>query len=251
MQPLFEPAPAPPPLEVFMLGMVDFDDAQRLQRRLVYDLGDRPEGGAAVVLCEHPPTISVGRSGSRIHIAPDDHTLRSMGVKVYWVNRGGGVVLHLPGQLSAYVSMSLDRLGLNVQGYLDRLHESVVGVLDEFDLSGTTRPDVPGVFLGHARVATVGVAVTRWIAYHGLTLNVGPFLEPFDEIIDEPGIGSLPLRQTSMESRRQRSAPMPKVREALLRRLESVFCLSRHHVYTHHPLIRRKVVAHVYAPSPG
>ena len=56
-------SPQPPPLEVYMLGLVDFDDAQQLQRRLVYDLGER--GGAALILCEHPPTISVGRSGSR------------------------------------------------------------------------------------------------------------------------------------------------------------------------------------------
>ena len=99
-------------------------------------------------------------------------------------------------------------------------------------------------------MATVGVAVNRWIAYHGLTLNVGPFLEPF-AIIDEPGIGSRPLRQTSMESRRQRQTPMAKVRESLIRQIESGFGLERHHLYTDHPLIRRKVFTHVYAPSPG
>src|SRR3954470_22692141 len=112
-------SPQAPPLEVYMLGVVDFDEVQRLQRRLVYDLGER--GGAALVLCEHPPTISVGRSGSRLHIGPDDDALRSLGVKVHWVNRGGGCVLHLPGQLSAYVAVSLTRLGLDVQGYLDGL----------------------------------------------------------------------------------------------------------------------------------
>ena len=89
----------PPPLEIYMLGLVDFEDAQRLQRRLVYDLGER--GGSALVLCEHPPTISVGRSGSRSHIAPDDVLLRSLGVRVHGVNRGGGCVLHRPGQLAA------------------------------------------------------------------------------------------------------------------------------------------------------
>ena len=96
----------------------------------------------------------------------------------------------------------------------------LVGVLAEFDLAGSTRPDRPGVFLGNARVASVGVAVNRWIAYHGFTLNVSTFLEPF-EVIDEPGLGPIaPLRQTSMESRRQRPAPMAKVREAVIRRVE-------------------------------
>ncbi len=239
----------PPPLEVYMLGLVDFDDAQQLQRRLVYDLGEH--GGAALILCEHPPTISVGRSGSRMHIAPDDATLRELGVGVRWVNRGGGAILHLPGQLTAYFSLALDRLGLNLQSYLSALHTAIIAVLEEFELKGTTRTDLPGVFLGQSRVATVGVAVNRWVAYHGITLNVGPYLVPFELLLDEPGIGDISLRQTSMESRRQRLTPMPKVREALTRQLEAAFGLERHHVYTHHPLIRRKVLAHAYAPTSG
>ena len=243
------PTPGPPPLEIYMLGTVDFEDAQRLQRRLVYDLGERP--GAALVLCEHPLTVSVGRSGSRIHMAPDDRALKDMGVGVRWVNRGGGCVLHLPGQLVAYFALSLDAFGLDLQHYIDGLHDAALGVLAEFDLEGTTRPDLPGVFLGGARVASVGVAVNRWIAHYGLTLNVGPFLEPFETILQEPGVGGQPLRQTSMESRRQRATPMAKVREAAIRQFERVFGLERHHVYTHHPLIRRKPLSHAYAPSPG
>ena len=70
-------SPAAPPLEVYMLGLVDFEEVQQLQRRLVYDLGER--GGGALVLCEHPPTISVGRSGSRAHIAADDDALPGWG----------------------------------------------------------------------------------------------------------------------------------------------------------------------------
>ncbi len=243
------PISEPPPLEVYLLGIVDFDDAQRLQRRLVYDLGET--GGAALILCEHPPTISVGRSGSRSHILPDDQALRTRGVCVRWVNRGGGCVLHLPGQLCVYISVPLDRLGLNVMSYVERLQQVVIDVLAEFELPGEVRPELPGVFLGYRRVASVGIAVNRWIAYHGLTLNVGPFLEPFEQILDEPGIGAYALRQTSMESRRQRPATMAKVREALIRHFEARFGLERHHLYTQHPLIRRKVLSHVYAPTPG
>jgi lipoyl(octanoyl) transferase len=238
----------PSPLEVYLLGMVDFEDAQQLQRRLVYDLGER--GSGSLVLCEHPPTISVGRSGSRNHILADDDELRGLGIKVHWVNRGGGCVLHLPGQIAGYLALPLAPLGFNLERYLSGLHRAIVGVLEEFDLEATCRPGPPGVFLGRERVATVGVAVNRWIAYHGLTLNVGPYLEPFD-LIEEPGYLGEPIRQTSMESRRQRPAPMARVRESLIRRIESAFGLEQHHVFTDHPLIRRKVFAHVYAPSPG
>jgi lipoyl(octanoyl) transferase len=231
-----------------MLGLVDFAELQVLQRRMVYDLGD--EGGAGLILCEHPPTISIGRSGSRAHIATDDEMLRGMGIRTFYVNRGGGCILHLPGQLAAYLVMPIDACGLSVQAYIDRLQAAIVSVLAEFDLSGTTRPDLPGIFSGNARIATIGIAVSRWIAYHGLTLNVGPYLELL-EVLDEPGIGQSPLRQTSMESRRQRATPMSKVRESLIRKVEEAFGLQRHHLYTDHPQIRRKVLTHVYAPSPG
>jgi lipoyl(octanoyl) transferase len=237
-----------PPLEIYTLGLVDFAEVQQLQRRLVYDLGEQE--GAVLLLCEHPPTISVGRSGSRAHIAPDDAELRAMDIKVHWVNRGGGCVLHLPGQLAAYLALPLDLFELSLQEYVDRLYTAILQVMGEFDLVGTLRPELPGVFSGESRIATVGVAVTRWIVYHGLTLNVGPYLELFD-ILDEPGIGKAPLRHTSMEARRQRHTAMSKVRETLIRRIEVVFELERHHIYTRHPLIRRKVTSHVYAPTPG
>jgi lipoyl(octanoyl) transferase len=96
----------------------------------------------------------------------------------------------------------------------------------------------------------LGIAVTRWIAYFGFTLNVGTYLDEFD-ILEEPGAAGDFLRQTSMEAVRQRPAPMARVRETLVRNLESQFGLERHHVYTDHPMIRRKAPLHVYAQSLG
>jgi len=238
----------PPPLEIYLLGLVDFEDAQRLQRRLVYDLGER--GGAALVLCEHPPTITIGRSGSRFHILANDDELRERGLAVHWVNRGGGCLLHLPGQLNGYLALPLQALGLNIRDYLDGVHNALLDTLAEFDLRGLCLSDAPGVFLGQARVGSVGVAVNRWIAYYGFTLNVGPYLKPF-ELLEEPGPMSLPLRQTSMESRRQRPAPMPRVRETLIRQVEVTFGLERHHLFTDHALVRRRARPHVYAQSLG
>ncbi len=237
-----------PPLEVYMLGEVGFLEIQQLQRRIVYDLGE--QAGAALILCEHPPTISVGRTGSRAHIAHDDLTLKALGIKVHWVNRGGGCVLHTQGQLAAYLAIPLGSMGVTLFEYLNLLNQAVVGVLAEFDLAGQIRPDLPGVFSGPARIASIGVAVSRDIAYHGLTLNVGPYLD-FFKVIQEPGIDHAPLRQTSMESRRQRPASMPRVREAMIRRLEQAFGLEQHHIYTSHPMLSRGKARSVHVPSLG
>ncbi|WP_165249944.1 lipoyl(octanoyl) transferase LipB [Paludisphaera soli] len=240
--------PAKPPLEIYLLGAVDFGEVQQLQRRLVYEHGER--GGATLLLCEHPPTLSVGRLGSRAHVAVDDAALAGMGIRTHWVNRGGGCVLHLPGQLCGYFVTPLGPAAVPAMRHVERLQDVLLSVLDEFELRGEVRHLPHGVYLGAARVASIGVAISRGIAYHGFTLNVGPYLDLFDVLV-EPGLSGSRLRQTSMESRRQRPTLMSKVREALVRQTERVFELDRHHLYTHHPRLRRKVLTHAYAPSPG
>jgi lipoyl(octanoyl) transferase len=234
---------APRPLQVYLLGQVELDAALTLQRRFAYDVGEEGRVGS-LLLCEHPTAVTVGRSGRRLHLRPDDGELAAAGVPVRWVNRGGGAVVHAPGQLNAYVVLHLERLGLSVQGLVDGLHEALREVVGDFGLTGATRPGAPGVWLGGARVATVGVAVHRWISTFGVTLNVGPYLRTMD-ILEEPGPDGGLVHQTSLESRRQRPAPMAAVRERLIGRLEERFALERHDVFTDHPLLRRKPRHHV------
>ena len=156
------PSPGAPSLEIFLFGLVDLQEVLSLQRRIVYEMGDG--GGVSLLLCEHPPTISVGRAGSRAHVVSDDDGLRALGIRTQWVNRGGGCVLHLPGQLAAYPVVPLQSCGLTLSGYLTGLHQAVLGVLDEFDLRGSVRADLPGVFLGQARVASVHLC--SWCTFH-------------------------------------------------------------------------------------
>ena len=159
------PTPQLPSLEVYMLGLVDFLEVQQLQRRIVYELGE--QGGAALIFASTRPRSAWAAPAVVLTSSPTIDMLQAMGIRVHWVNRGGGCVLHLPGQLAAYFALPLDELGLNLQGYLDRLHTAILKVLGEFDLTGSLRADLPGVFSGPARIATVGVAVSRSIAYHG------------------------------------------------------------------------------------
>ena len=236
------------PLEVFLLGEIPLDDVLRLQRRLIYDQGER--AGGALILCEHPPIITVGRSGSRAHITLDDQELREARLAVRWINRGGGCILHLPGQIAGYLVLSLDSLGLDLGRYLDLLADILTDTLAEFDLKARTWTERSGSFLNHSRVASLGIAVTRGVAYHGFTLNVGTYLSPFS-LLEEPGLEGWPLRQTSMEAQRQRAVSMPKVRESLMRHVELRLGLERHHVYTDHPLIRPKARAHAHILSLG
>src|SRR5262245_50355018 len=153
-------------LQVYLLGSVDFEAALRFQRRLLYDVSGAREQ-AILVLCEHPPIITVGRQGSRAHLFYGPDELRSRRWPVRWVNRGGGCLLHLPGQLACYPIFPLDRLGLTIPAYLEKLHQVVRGLLDDFNIPSAMRTTRPGVWAGARPLAAVGVAVRDWVGYFG------------------------------------------------------------------------------------
>src|SRR5262245_58140546 len=155
-----EPSPTPESalnvLQAYLLGTVDFEAALLLQRRLVYEIsGERSR--AALILCEHPPLITVGRQGSRGHILCEPEELRARRWRVRWVNRGGGCLLHVPGQLAIYSVVALDRFGLGLRAYLDRLQRTLLAVLADFSVEGQTHSERPGVWVGPRLIAGVGV----------------------------------------------------------------------------------------------
>src|SRR5689334_20082877 len=109
--------PRSPSLRAHLLGCVDFDAALRMQRALVFHATEGAE--PTLVLCEHPPLITVGRHGSPADIRLSTEDLLARRWAVRWVPRGGGCFLHLPGQLALYSVLSLECLGLDIPGYID------------------------------------------------------------------------------------------------------------------------------------
>ncbi len=165
-------------LQVYLLGSLPFDAAVRLQRGLVYQLSGRDAGGA-LILCEHPPLVTIGRHGSPAQLRAGPEELAARGWPVRWVSRGGGAVLHLPGQLAVYPVLPLAGLGLDVRGYLGRLHQALIALLDDFGVRAETRRDQAGVWVGSRLVAAVGVAVRQQVTTFGAWLNVDADLTLF------------------------------------------------------------------------
>jgi lipoyl(octanoyl) transferase len=233
-------------LQAYLLGSVDFEAALAFQRRLVYHVsGDRDS--AALVLCEHPPLITMGRHGSRAHLLAEPEELRSRRWQVRWVNRGGGCLLHLPGQLAVYPVLALDRLGLGVQDYLGRLQDVVVAVLDDFGVRGDTRAGQAGVWVGPRLVAAVGVAVRDWVTYYGAFLNVNPPLHPFRLVRATPfGDGVM----TSLERERRGPLRPALVRERLLEHFAARFGFLRTSLFSDHPSLSRKAANDALAARP-
>jgi len=225
-----------PTLRVYLLGLVDFEVALALQRRLVYEVsGDR--SSAALVLCEHPPLITVGRRGSWAHIRWDAKDRDAGCVPLRWVNRGGGCVLHVPGQVAIYPILALDRLGLSIGGYLERLRAAVFGLLDNFGIRGTVFPGHTGVCIQTRPIAEVGIAVRDWVTYFGAALNVNPDLGLFRRVCScVEGCGSM----TSIERERHGPLRPSLVRELLIEEVAQNFGFTKTLLFSDHPLLKRK-----------
>lgn len=223
------------PLEVHLLGVVDFDAALFLQERLVYEISGRDDALGGLLLCEHPPMVTVGREGSRADILCDPRELTARLIDVRWVNRGGGCLVHAPGQLAVYPIVPLERIGIGLAEYRRRLEETVLDLCRELKMPAGRCDDEPGVFCRCGQFAHLGVAVRSWVAYHGMFINVNPALELM-RLVRPNACGE---RVTSLAAGRVRATSMHSVRESLLRNLAARLGYTAYHVYTGHPLLQR------------
>ncbi len=221
-------------LQVYLLGVVDFDAALRFQRRLQFEVGDQ-RTAAALIICEHPPTISVGRLGSHAHLRNE---LGAARFPVRWVNRGGGCILHVPGQLAIYPILPLDRLGLDVARYVERLGQTCLALVSDFSLRTVPRADAAGVWVGERLIAALGVAVRDWVSSFGAYVNVQPQLDAFRTVQTVPA-GREPM--TSLERERRGPVRPALVRQQLIEHFQACFGFTQIALFTEHPALAGSV----------
>lgn len=127
-------------------------------------------------LVEHPPVFTLGQAGKPEHVlAPGD-------IPVLKVDRGGQVTYHGPGQIVAYPLLDLRRLKIGVRDYVHRIEQAIIDTLAHYDIVATRRAGAPGVYVGDAKVAALGIRVRRGCTFHGLAFNIAMDLEPFARI---------------------------------------------------------------------
>lgn len=163
------------------LGRVHYRRALELQQDHV-DRRLRGEIGDTLLVLEHPPVVVTGRAGGRRNLLLAPQKLAARGIDLAESNRGGDVTFHCPGQLVAYPIVDLGAAGRDLHEYLRKLEEIVIRLLADFGLAAVRKPGMTGVFAGGAKIASIGVAVRRWVAYHGFALNVNNDLAGFSFI---------------------------------------------------------------------
>jgi lipoyl(octanoyl) transferase len=231
--------PAPYSIRFHLLSTVDYERFLRLQRRLVYEAGGYDDGRITVLLCEHPALISVGRSGSRGHIRLSGEQLRRRHLSVRWVSRGGGCVLHGPGQIAVYPIVPLRWHGWSVGEYLERLRQSLAGTLDQL-LVRYEFGQQPGLWGRSGQLATWGIAVRNWITCHGAFINVNPMMThyPFVDSVDPFRLeGSRKSTMGCLFAERRRAMTVAKVRATLIPNLAAALGTESYHLITGHPLL--------------
>lgn len=164
-------------------------------------------------LCEHPAVFTQGLSGK------PEHLLADIGIPVEQVDRGGQITYHGPGQVVAYLMLDLRRRGLKVREFVTRIEQAIIDTLAEYAIVGERNPGAPGVYVGGAKIAALGLRIKRGCSYHGLSLNVDMDLRPY-HAINPCGYAGLAVTQLHDLGV---SGDTAQVAKALTRHLEEQF----------------------------
>jgi lipoyl(octanoyl) transferase len=165
------------------LGRRAYGEVLELQR----DLCRRRMAGSldrdVVLLVEHEPVVTLGRSTVASSLPLPRAALEARGVEVFEVERGGDVTLHAPGQLVAYPIFDLHGWRLDLHWYLRQLEETVIRTLDTVGVVTERNPGKTGVWTAGRKIASIGIHVKQWVTFHGFALNVSTDLRLFDLIV--------------------------------------------------------------------
>ncbi|TVP91598.1 MAG: lipoyl(octanoyl) transferase LipB [Pseudomonadaceae bacterium] len=156
------------------LGVVDYLPTLEAMRKLTAERDvDTPD---EIWLLQHPQVFTQGQAGKA------EHVLAAGDIPIVQVERGGQVTYHGPGQLVAYLLLDIRRRGLGVRELVSLMEQALVALLADYGISAAPRPDAPGVYVGAAKIASLGLRIRRGCSFHGLALNVDMDLEPFRRI---------------------------------------------------------------------
>ena len=245
-------------ISVLHLGTVDYATALKLQERLVA-LSKERSIDHVLLLLEHPPVITLGRNAKPANVLLSGPELAAKGVELFECNRGGDVTFHGPGQLVAYPIFDLrllrsadtTRKSMGAVEFVRCLEEVLILTCNDFGISTGRIPGLTGVWTcspgrDQAKIAAIGVHISRGVTSHGFALNVNTALDYF-QLIVPCGITSRPV--TSMEKEIGRSLPLSEVKEVVVRAFGNVFQTTMLHAESLDKLLMQDMDVPVRVPA--
>ena len=208
-------------LDIYELGTVPYEKALEYQesllaRRIAEEIQD------SLILLEHPPTITTGRKGNTGNLLVREEYLKKHGISFIHASRGGDITFHGPGQIVGYPILNLKNHGMDIRNHLRMIEEMIIRTLRDFDIEGRRIDGVTGVWVKRSKIASIGIAIRKWVTYHGFALNVSTNLDYFDLILS---CGITDVRITSIGSwlGNKESVRMDDVTQSVIKNFMGVF----------------------------
>lgn len=170
-------------LDVLGIGRMAYGEALDLQRSLAHARIDKTLERDLLILVEHAPVVTLGRTTHRRHLITSENVLRQRGVEVFDIERGGDVTFHGPGQLVGYPIYDLSEHRPDLHHFLRQLEEALIRTLGHLGIEGARREKLTGVWTANRKIASIGIHVKKWVTWHGFALNVLTDLSYFDLIV--------------------------------------------------------------------
>ena len=153
---------------------ISYSRALEIQQQQLQRLKRDPAAAEVIIFCEHRPVITLGRSGDGSFLLSSVADIRNAGVEFLKVPRGGDITYHGTGQWTVYPILRLERFCKDLHRYMRLIEEGVICALQDYGIAGGRREGLTGVWVGREKICAVGVAVSRWISWHGFAFNVQP-----------------------------------------------------------------------------
>jgi lipoate-protein ligase B len=223
-EPSSSPAVEPSSLFVERLGVMPYGEALEYQRAVARARISGEISQDVLLLVEHPPVVTLGRSSKERHLLASPELLASRGIELFEVERGGDVTFHGPGQLVGYPIIDLKRHRRDLHWYLRTLEAALIEALAKFGIPAERNPGFTGVWTRGRKIASIGVHARDWVTWHGFALNVRTDLSYFDVMVP-CGIEAVTMTSIAREVGGN-SADMSRVESAVIAGLASAFTLT-------------------------
>jgi len=206
-------------IQLLDLGLMKYQNAWNLQKHLFQEVTEKRNTNY-LLLTEHPPVITLGKSSHENNIVTNQDILESKNIEVIEIDRGGDVTFHGPGQIVGYPIFNLENLKKDVHWYLRSIEEVIIHTLKHFGVSAGRVEGLTGVWVNNQKICAIGIKVTRWVTMHGFALNVATNLDNFNHIIP---CGISDKAVTSMEKIRNQPFSTDDVKQKICESFKTVF----------------------------
>ncbi len=206
-------------LKVLDLGLRNYKEVWDLQKEL-HSKRVAEEIPDTLILVEHNPVVTLGRSGKDENIKVPAKFLKEKGIELYHIERGGDVTFHGPGQLVGYPVFNIKKGLAGIRPFIEKIEDAIIATLGDFKISAGKKEKMIGVWVGEKKICSIGVAIKQWVSFHGFALNVNNDLKYFD-LINPCGFKE--IKMTSMQEILKYMVEMDGVKKTIIKNFIGIF----------------------------